>query len=88
MLLRAPPAGFRALELRRNDGGAPALVASSRIASAPDGYTDQELNVRVDVNSVQIPELVGAQTPGGAAVLAVLGARATPRFQATWVPSN
>ena len=85
----APPqAGFRALELRRTDGGAPALVASSRIASAPDGYTDQELNVRVDVNSVQILELVGVQTSGGAAVLSILGARATPRFQATWVPSN
>ena len=63
-------------------------MASSRIASAPDGYSDQELNVRVDVNSVQIPELVGAQTSGGVAELAVLGARATPRFQATWVPSN
>ena len=83
-----PGAGFRALELRRTDGGAPALVASSRIASAPDGYTDQELNVRVDVNSVQILELVGVQTSGGAAVLSILGARATPRFQATWVPSN
>ena len=63
-------------------------MTSSRIASAPDGYTDQELHVRVDVNSVQILELVGVQTSGGAAELSILGAHAAPRFQATWVPSN
>ena len=81
--------GFRALELHRIVGSTDTLVASSRIASAPDGYTDQGLEVRLNnVATTDQLRLVGIQDSGRPATLSTLGSRAAPRLQATWVAST
>ena len=79
--------GYRALELHRVVAGAPTLLASSRIASAPDGFTDQGLSFRASfLQAGQHLRLVAVQSSGAPAALTILGDSVMPRLQATRVP--
>lgn len=79
--------GYRALELHRVVAGATTLLASSRIASAPDGYTDQGLSFRASfLQAGEHLRLVAVQSSGAPAALTILGGSAMPRLQATRVP--
>ena len=84
----SPGAGYRALELYSILGSnPPEFITSSRIASAPDGYTDQELNVRAtNIGVNDRLRLVATQSSGATATLSLLGNFRQPRIQATWVP--
>ena len=79
--------GYRALELHRVVAGATTLLASSRIASAPDGFTDQGLSFRASfLQAGQHLRLVAVQSSGAPAALTILGDSVMPRLQATRVP--